>query len=390
MKPKRILIFSLAYYPRLVGGAEVAVKEITDRIDPGDFEFHMITMRSGRLSPTHEKIGNVTVHRMGLSSDSKLALRINKYLFLALSPLRAAHLHRTYGFDAVWSVMAYVAGFPTLFFKLFHMNVPFILTLQEGDSIDYMLKKTRLVRRHFRMIFETADSIQAISKHLADFGHSMGARRDPLVVPNGVDVGLFSRDVPEDAKEAIRAQASAAKGDTLLVTASRLVEKNGVGYIIESLRYLPESVKLVILGTGALEETLKRRVRELGFDKRVTFKGYVAHKDLPAYLKASDIFIRPSLSEGFGNSFIEAMAAGAPVIATPVGGIVDFLRDKETGLFCEVASPEDIARKVGVYMNDRDLRDEIVDNALHMVIDHYDWKKVASDMQEKVFEPVLK
>ena len=79
------------------------------------------------------------------------------------------------------------------------------------------------------------------------------------------------------------------------------------------------------------------------------------------------------------------MAAGIPVIATPVGGIIDFLTDKKTGLFCEVHSPEDIARKVQIYMQDKNLRDEIVDNAVHMVVDHYDWKKIAVDMKEKIF-----
>ena len=83
------------------------------------------------------------------------------------------------------------------------------------------------------------------------------------------------------------------------------------------------------------------------------------------------------------------MAAGLPVIATPVGGIVDFLRNKETGLFCDVSSPEDIARKVLIYMQDASLRAEIVDNAKHMVVDRYDWKTIAKDMQEKVFEPAM-
>jgi glycosyltransferase involved in cell wall biosynthesis len=133
---------------------------------------------------------------------------------------------------------------------------------------------------------------------------------------------------------------------------------------------------------------LKEKVDRLGLFSRVRFLGFVSHTDMPKYLKISDVFIRPSISEGFGNSFFEAMAAGLPVIATPVGGIVDFLKNKETGLFCEVNNPEDIARKVQIYLRDRNLRDEIVDNAMHMVLDKYDWSTVVRDMKEKVWSRI--
>ncbi len=74
---KRILIFSLAYYPH-VGGAEVALKEITDRIS--DIEFHMITLNFGG-EPREEKIGNIFVHRVGNSASY-----LSKILFAPHQP----------------------------------------------------------------------------------------------------------------------------------------------------------------------------------------------------------------------------------------------------------------------------------------------------------------
>jgi glycosyltransferase involved in cell wall biosynthesis len=121
---------------------------------------------------------------------------------------------------------------------------------------------------------------------------------------------------------------------------------------------------------------------------KVKFLGYVPHKEMPAYLHISDIFIRPSLSEGFGNSFIEAMAAGIPVIATPVGGIPDFLTDGQTGLFCEVGNPKSIAQKVEKLMKDAESREYIVTNARKMVEEKYDWKRIAGEM-ESVFRSVM-
>ena len=371
---KRVLIFSFVYYPRFVGGAEVAVKEITDRIGSDDIEFDLIALRVDDDLPRNEKIGYVNVHRISG----------NKYLYPFLACFKASRLHKGKAYDAVWSIMANYSGFAALFFKLFHMDVPFILTLQEGDPIEHIKRRVRFVAPLFKMIFTHADRIQAISSYLADFARDMGAKCPVEVVPNGVDAPLFTKEYPESELEQIKKGLEIPNGSPIIITTSRLVVKNAVDDIVKSLVHVPDAYFL-ILGTGYELETLKKLSSRLGVASRVRFLGFVPHSEMPKYLKASDIFIRPSLSEGFGNSFIEAMAAGVPVIATPVGGIVDFLRDKETGLFCEVRSPEDIARKAGIYLHDKNLRDEIIDNAKKMAVEQYDWDLVAEGMKERVF-----
>jgi len=110
---------------------------------------------------------------------------------------------------------------------------------------------------------------------------------------------------------------------------------------------------------------------------------------LPKYLAMADIFIRPSLSEGQGISFIEAMAAGLPIIATPVGGIVDFLHDKETGLLCEVRNPENIALEVRTYLEDKGLMEKIKVNAKELVIKDYNWNLITIKM-ENIFNKLIK
>jgi hypothetical protein len=66
-KPLKILIFSLAYFPNMVGGAEVAIKEITDRIQSEEIDFSMVTLRYDSSLPKYEKIGNIKIHRIGFS-----------------------------------------------------------------------------------------------------------------------------------------------------------------------------------------------------------------------------------------------------------------------------------------------------------------------------------
>jgi len=409
MAARRILIFSFVYYPRFIGGAEIAIKEITDRISPSDVEFDLIALRIDKSLPKFERIGNVNVYRIGFvgkqnkSSDSlPWYLHINKYLYPFLARAKAKSLEKTRRYDATWAMMANYSGFGALFFKFARPNVPFILTLQEGDPIGYIKNESLRVRlgpvnvpvRSFmypvlKMIFTHADRIQTISNYLADFARDMGAKASIEVVPNGVDTGAFSKEIPQTELLNLKKELGIEADDKVLITTSRLVVKNAVADIIKAMPHIKEKTKLLILGTGYEEKNLIKLSHELGLVNQVKFLGYVAHKDMLKYLHVSDIFIRPSLSEGFGNSFIEAMAAGVPVIATRVGGIVDFLHEKETGLFCEVGAPEDIARKVEIYLRDSAIRDTVIDKARAMVIKKYDWNLVAQDMKEKVFNQVL-
>ena len=122
MAQKRVLIFALVYYPDAVGGAEVALKEITDRIPTEEIIFDMVTLRFNSLLPAFERIGNVNIHRVGftkagpsISDLGRLPLVINKYLFPIMGVLKAHSLHRKNPYDGIWAMMANHAGFAALF-----------------------------------------------------------------------------------------------------------------------------------------------------------------------------------------------------------------------------------------------------------------------------------
>ncbi len=365
MSPRKILIFSFAYYP-IEGGAEIAVKEITDRIS--DIDFDLVTTRFSKSHLKKEKIGNCTIYRINTSK--------NLYPFKAL--FLATKLHKAKAYDATWAIMANWAGFAALFFKFRFPEVSYILTLQEGDPISYIKRKVWFVYPLFKKIFLRADIIQTISKYLADWAREMGYQGRIEVIPNGVDVERFKNGQ----------HSVLAKKDVVLITTSRLVKKNAVGDIIDALKFLPENVKLRILGIGPLEKSLKIKASSLQLSNRVEFLGNIPNSDISEYLHQADIFVRPSLSEGQGISFIEAMVASLPVIATPVGGIPDFLKDGETGLFCEVNNPKSIAEQVERLTNDTNLRQKLVENGLKLVKEKYDWDLIVREMKSRVFDKV--
>ncbi len=383
---RRILIFSLVYYPRFVGGAEVAVKEITDRVSKDEIEFDMVTLR--KQAPAFERIGNINVYRVGTpwhgsNTKSSRIFPLSKILFPYLAFKKAVELQKSKPYDAVWSIMASYGGFAAAKFKKRFPKVPLILTIQEGDNFG---RRDGIFKPLFRKIFKAADKVQVISNFLADWSKKMGATAPIVVVPNAVDFQPFSKPISEEQSLSLKNKLNKKEGDYFLITTSRLVPKNGIGDIIESLKFLTPNIKLLILGTGVLDSNLQSLVSNLGLVDRVQFLGFIAHSEMPKYLQISDIFIRPSLSEGFGNSFIEAMAAGIPVIATPVGGIVDFLQDGETGLFCEVRNPKSIAQKVEKFIKDKESREYIVRQAKKMVEEKYQWGRIAGEMKEILVE----
>lgn len=366
---KRAVIFSTAYFP-LVGGAEVAMKEVTDLLP--DWQFDLICARIQRGLPSTEKIGNVMVHRVGFGRP------IDKYLLPLLGPIRAFQVS-SFRFQVIWSLMASYGGFAALAYKWLHPRTPMLLTLQEGDPLEHYAKRTGSLAFLHKAVFERADAVQAISKFLADWSTKMGFKGKPEVVPNGVDAKKFAGDRRQtaDGRTKLRHELGYDDQDVVIVTVSRLSLKNGVDDLIRSVTNLPSQYKALIVGDGEDREKLLTLVEQKGLKDRVAFVGKQNHDELPALLHASDIFCRPSLSEGLGNAFLEAMAAGLPIIGTPVGGIPDFLIDGETGVFCKPRDPESIAAAVQRIQTEPGLREKLIRNGEALVRSSYDWDGIA-------------
>ena len=372
---KRICIFSLAYYPH-VSGAEIAVREITDRIS--DIEFHMITLRFSPQDPAEEKIGNVVVHRVGGGTTY-----LSKTLFVPLAALAAARLNKKVSFDALWALMSYMV-LPIVLLRLGGIKKPYILTLQDGDPFEHVFNRPHIIPVRPLLVagFRGARVVQVISTYLGGWARQLGYRGPVEVIPNGVEAARFA------------GERQLHQG-TVLITTSRLVKKNAVDIIIRALPLLPRDVVLEVLGSGVEEESLRSFARELGVEERVRFRGNIDNRELPRYLHAADIFVRPSRSEGMGVSFLEAMAAGIPVIATQEGGIADFLFDAKrnpgkapTGFAVDKDSPEQVAAAVQAIIANPEQVSGVIENA-RALVGQYEWDGIAQRMREQVFARVL-
>lgn len=371
----RILVFSTDDFIPPAGGAETAIWEIARRTPQ-----HTFTLLCGRLDRRRvrqEVIGNVTIRRIGIGHP-----RIDAFLLALFGGFIGLRMHRQERFQLAWAVLASYGAFAATIFR-WYTGVPYLLTLQEGNNLTRGIRSMPGFKQLYGGVFRAADGLQAISRYLLDWGVRMGFRKGRPVelIPNGIDRELFTKPLSSEVIAAERSRYHVPSDAFVITTVSRLVPKNGIGDLIVALALLPARFTLVVHGFGPLQMKLEHMAKMLGVAERIRFMGPLAREHMPVALRAADVFARPSLTEGLGTAFLEAMAAGVPVIATPVGGIVDFLRDGETGFFTQPQNPQSLAHTIErVAALDTMQRTTIIERARQMVFREYDWDMIARRM----------
>lgn len=165
-----------------------------------------------------------------------------------------------------------------------------------------------------------------------------------VVVPNAVDTDVFfpirKRTRLYRGVEKVREELGIEEGDTVIGTVGHMTRQKGYDVLIAAmpqiLRKHPRT-KFVFVGRGLLREKLEKQARELGVAPQIRFAGI--RRDVPGVLNCLDVFVLPSLWEGFGTAIIEAMACGVPVVASRVGGIPEIIEDGVSGLLVPPGRP---------------------------------------------------
>jgi D-inositol-3-phosphate glycosyltransferase len=202
-----------------------------------------------------------------------------------------------------------------------------------------------------RMLAVSADRIISTSRDEAFELARMGA--DPArisVIPCGVDLARFTPDGPAEPP---------AAGRSRVVVVSRLVERKGIGNIIEALAAVPETELLIAGGPpGALldEDREARRfaylARAHGVSDRTDLLGAVPRERVPALIRSADVVACCPWYEPFGLVAVEAMACGVPVVASAVGGLAETVVDGMTGVHVPPRDPSRIAEALSELVTD--------------------------------------
>lgn len=179
-------------------------------------------------------------------------------------------------------------------------------------------------------------------------------------------------DRGDSSPDGHRTQNDIGVGDDIVITCvAELHERKGHKYLFEAFNRLQKtipstagrpSLRLMLVGRGPLERELKERY---GQNPRIHFLGW--RDDVPEILRASDLFVLPSLKEAFGLSVLEAMASGVAVVATDSGGVKDIIENGKSGLLVPPGNAEKLAEAISVLLHNPDQKRDIEKAALKRV-----------------------
>ncbi|MFH1787846.1 MAG: glycosyltransferase [Candidatus Altiarchaeota archaeon] len=299
-----------------VGGTERMLSYLVRGLDKEKFNVSVACLTHGGLLADELSADGFDV--TALKMRGKLDVAVIWRLYRLIREKRVDILH-TYLFHAnlIGRIVGKLAGVPVII---------------SSERIMGLEGRYRLLLNRFTAPLTSALSCnsEAVKKFMTD---EVGLPGDKItVIHNGVDLDKFG--VGADRKS-IRRKLGLKNGDVACMTVARLDRQKGVEHLIDAAAMTP-GAKFLIAGEGPLKEKLEELAKAKGLGKSVTFLGL--RRDIPELLKASDVFILPSLWEGFPNVVLEAMAAGLPVIATDTSGTPEAVVQGETGLLVSPAN----------------------------------------------------
>jgi D-inositol-3-phosphate glycosyltransferase len=235
--------------------------------------------------------------------------------------------------------------------------------------------------REEAMLVKEADGIVATCSEEVFELVRMGADlRRIAVAPCGVDLGLFRPDGPAEPRPA---------GRHRMLVVSRLVERKGIGNAITALAGVPEAELVVAGGPPADRLDGDREARRLaglatrlGVADRVQLRGRVGQRDLPALYRSADLVVCVPWYEPFGIVPLEAMACGAPVVASAVGGLVDSVVDGVTGVHVAPRRPDLLGPVLSALLADKAKRAALGAAGAQRARRRYGWDRIAGSILE--------
>ena len=325
-----------------LAGAERGVYELSRRLDRGRFDVRVVALRGGRIADWLAAAGiRVTVLGVRGKWDVIKLPRLTELLRRERIDLLHTHLFH-----------ADLAGRPAARAAPVRHLVHTVWTA-EGRFRPWQFA-------YGRFMSGSCDRIVCLAESVREFH----ARRSGLpkqmytVIPWGIDVKAFSRDAR--SRRRLRAKWSIADDDVLVAYVGRLEFYKGVDTLLAAMSHLAargNPIHLVIAGDGSRRSIVENFISHGEGGRHTRLLGFV--EDVRGVYSAADIYVMPSLWEGWGLALGEAMSARLPAVGTNVPGIRDLLVHEETGLLIEREDAVALAESIERLADDADLRERL-------------------------------
>jgi glycosyltransferase involved in cell wall biosynthesis len=268
-------------------------------------------------------------------------------------------------------------GLGALIVKYLH-GIPYINTIY-GEEV-YLSKRYHtmfiiklLVRNASKSIMISSGTLKASLKE--------GLRKEKFeIIPFGVDTEFFRPIKVEKNSKIFQ-----------ILSIGYLIERKGFEYLVKAIKEVLNShneVKLIIVGSGPLENQIKKLICELKLEGNIQILKNISDKELLEIYNSSDLFILPSIidfqgnTEGLGVVLLEAMACKLPVIGSNIGGIPDIIHDNLTGRLVQQKDILGLSKTIIDLIENENLRKSMALNGYEMVKGHFSWEQIAKDYIE--------
>lgn len=368
----RILTFSSPYPPEL-GGMQSHVYNLTQSFARLGHDVRVVTARSQLGAPLREKDGTVSVVRIPF-------VNLPKTMTIQYLGASAAYL--------TWLVLSWrpdvlhVHSFWPDLLAIKHLSsmVPIVHTAHESLFLS-MAEQPRYHRR-LRFIVSNIDGLIGPSDELVKAACKFGVpAARAMFLPNGVDSEKFSPSV----KGIIRERYALASSTQIVLCPRRLVPKNGVNFLIESIPPILQrhsDTVFVIVGDGPERSKLERQTEELKVQDRTIFAGAISNDEINRYYADADLVVLPSLKEATSISALEAMSCAKPIVASNVGGLPYLVKDGVTGLLVSPADAGALASAIIELLGSSSRRVTMGTEARSRVLRELTWDHIARQTAE--------
>ena len=362
-------IFSMQMVRELAEYANVQVVAPIPALGPLKVVDSFKRYRTDYDIPEREVRENIVVHHPKYFAMPKMGFLHHVFLYFSLLPLIKA-IHESWHIDAINCHWVFPDGVAVQ--KVCEkMGIPLLLTPLGTDLNRY--SDFRLRRESIRNALVKADMVSVLCSPMYDRCLSMGVSPRKLqIIPNGVDLQKFSlRD-----KAKCRTQLKISENVRVILFVGSLVPVKGIDTLLKAFAIIREkhtkgTLKLYVVGSGFLEQDLKRLADDVGIGADTVFVGAVEHSNLPIWMNSADCLCLPSLSEGHPNVVMEALACGLPVVASAVGSVPDYVT-MQTGFTITPADHDDLAEKL-----DKCLRSEYEREQIRSSVKDLSWRDCA-------------
>lgn len=350
-------------YPPLGGGAANANRYLLEELKHKDVEIDLVTS-SPESYNEKEFSDKINIYKLNVGKDKiHYWKQIEILRYMLRGYLKSLKLMKSNDYDLIHAWFGFPCGLMAKF-----LGLPYIVALQ-GSDVPGFNERFSL---HYKFLTPIFKSVWASSEVV--ISNSAGLKEMALgtldraikVIPNGVDTSEFEPG-QQNCSENLE-----------LLCVSRFTPRKRISDIIKAIQDL-DKVKLTLVGEGKMQDEIKAMVHDMGLDKNVEFKGYVAQEKLPDVYRQADVFVIPSLNEGMSNTVLEAMASGLPIITTQIGGTEELIRGN--GVIVPKKDPERIREEIIRYRNDPE-RLVRQSKKSRDIADQMSWKNVADKYYE--------